>query len=177
MSEFGTSEVVKHLSKAAHMEENKGHFEQAENLYRSIVTLEEMAQFPADTIKQAKEDLLQCEMNGANAAMRKAMESQPNLPTILSPKTSNDNGIFRPKKQAAHANEGESGRVEMNLDASSSINKKIHTSPLSEKPEPCFSKTGSTRLIDLEKEWQEKTNGHIIIFTDAPEIYPSKGCP
>lgn len=97
MSEFSTNEIVKGLSKAAHLEESKGHFEPAENLYKAIVTLEEMAHFPAEKIKQAKLDLLQCEMTGANEAMKKVTGAYPSKYdlTIPHPSQSNDNGIFR----------------------------------------------------------------------------------
>lgn len=40
--------------------------------------------------------------------------------------------------------------------------------------------TGSTRIIDTEKEWQQKqaeTNKKIIFTIDDAVIYPSKGCP
>lgn len=97
MSEFSTQEVVKHLSKAAHLEENKGHLQQAGDLYKAVVTLEEMAHFPAAQIRQAKKDAAKCEDKIIEQRIEKALESYPSPYdlTIPHPSHGNDNGLFR----------------------------------------------------------------------------------
>lgn len=99
MAEFSTNEMVKNLSKAAHAEENKSHLEQAANLYRAIVTLEEMAHFPANKIQQAQKDVQRIEEKHFDAMFDAEMEKAKKFHLHEEhPSRSNDNGIFREQK-------------------------------------------------------------------------------
>lgn len=106
MSEISTTDMVKNLSKSAHAEENKGHLEQAANLYRAIITLQEMAHFPASKLKEAKQDVQRIEEKHFDALVDKEMDrlekfysgKKYDLNPYTKPKDSNDNGIFRQKK-------------------------------------------------------------------------------
>lgn len=60
------------------------------------------------------------------------------------------------------------------------LRSQLNTSELGINQPETKTETGSTRLIDLEKEWQQKqaeTSKHIIFTIDDAVIYPSKGCP
>lgn len=184
MSEFSTSKMVKDLSKAAHAEENKGYFEQAETLYKAIVTLEEMAHFPVNQIRKAEEDLLKCEMKGANEAMKNA-DAYPSIFDLVHPSQTNDNGIFRSQKPSDSNDNGifrkqepsnstdKAGsprRVDIFLDTSDSmVVPRLHGRPHFAEPAP--------QALDPKAVMEKQVPKHIPITTDSSDIYPSKGCP
>lgn len=108
MSELSTSAIVKQLSKTAHTEENKGHFEKAENLYKAIVTLEEMSHFPSAQVKQAQRDAARAEGKHFDQMIDEAEKSYRNRHNRVLPKDSNDNGIFHSKKPSYDIYDGPS---------------------------------------------------------------------
>jgi len=142
------------LWKDAQRNVQAGNFDEKLLDFKLIFTLEEMAKSPAD--KEAEKQPINQHVNIIEDPTTARCEEKlhPEKPS-----DSNDNGIFR--------------------DASGEIHGRAHWElPTPEAIDPSDSKaTGTTRLIDLEKEWQEKPNRHLIIFTEAPDIYPSKGCP
>lgn len=170
MSEFSTSKMVKDLAKAAHSEEDKGYFNQAETLYRAIVTLEEMAHFPVSQIKKAEEDLLQCEMKGANEAMKKA-ERYQSIYDLVHPSQTNDNGIFRSQKPSnSNDKTNDLKRVDIFVDTSESIAEpRVHGRPHFAVP--------ATQAIEPKDVIEKQSHKHIPITTDSSDFYPSKGCP
>lgn len=194
MSDISTSKMIESLSKTAHAEENKGHFDEAGTLYKAIVTLEEMANFPEVQIKQAKKEAADCEIKAEAKTFSQELKEAMKEPSVhlqppslrphdiynsLRPKDSNDNGIFRQQRPSDSNDTRIHGRPHWQLpalDMSDSIpSQKLESA--NEHVNIIEPDTGSTRLIDTETEWLQKTNKQLPLSTDSDGLYPSKGCP